>query len=254
MAMLLDGPPSTIADLSARDSDLLNVSAAEGIDLTAKLQLLAADLEHSVESTLISMLPSGPLAGQRFPSLRQITVTPQLRLWHTFATLRAIYQDLFYSRLNDRYHAKMKMYGEEESRALDNLRTVGFGVVFDPLPQAVAPTITMVQSTGAGGTIYAAVSYVNKRGEQGVVSVPVEADIPAGTVASISLTALADNACGWNVFAGVSPDLLLQQNTRTLDPLETITVAPGNLAAGPKPELGQKANLLYPIPQRILRG
>ena len=45
MAMLLDGPPSTIGDLSIRDSDLLEVSATEGIDLSAKLQLAAADFE-----------------------------------------------------------------------------------------------------------------------------------------------------------------------------------------------------------------
>ena len=44
MAMLLDGPPSTIDDLNARDSDLLNVAGAEGIDLTTKLQLAATDV------------------------------------------------------------------------------------------------------------------------------------------------------------------------------------------------------------------
>ena len=80
MAMLLDRPPSTIADLSARDSDLLDVSATEGIDLSAKLQLAATDIGNSIDSMLISVLPSCMAVRQRFPSLRHIAVTSQLKL------------------------------------------------------------------------------------------------------------------------------------------------------------------------------
>jgi hypothetical protein len=254
MAMLLDGPPSTIGDLSVRDSDLLNVSATEGIDLSAKLQLAATDIGNTVDSMLMSLLPSCAAVRQRFPSLRHIAVTPQLRLWHTYSTLRLVYQDVYYSRLNDRYQAKMKIYAQEESQALNDLRTVGFGVVFDPLPQALAPSVAMVSSTDAGGTVYVAVSYVNQKGEEGLASVPIEADIPAGNVATVNLTALADNATGWNLYAGLSPDALYRQNSQTLDPLAAPALAPDTLGSGPKPGFGQHANLLYPLPRRILRG
>lgn len=254
MAMLLDGPPSSIGDLSVRDSDLLDVSATEGIDLSAKLQLAATDIGNTVDSMLMSLLPSCVAARQRFPSLRHIAVTPQLKLWHTFSTLRLVYQDVYYSRLNDRYQAKMKMYAQEESQALNDLRTVGFGVVFDPLPQALAPNVVTVPSTDAGGTVYVAVSYVNQKGEEGLTSVPIEADIPAGNSATVNLTALADDATGWNLYAGVSPDALYRQNSQTLDPLAVPTVAPDTLGSGPKPGSGQRANLLYPLPRRILRG
>ncbi len=254
MAMLLDGPPSTIGDLTVRDSDLLEVSAAEGIDLSAKLQLAATDIGNAIDSMLMSVQPSCVTVRYRFPSLRHIAVTPPLALWHTFSTLRLVYQDLYFSRLNDRYQAKMKMYKEEESQAVDNLRTVGFGVVFDPLPQALAPNVVMVQSTDPGGTVYVAVSYVNQKGEQGLASIPVEADIPAGNVATVNLTTLADNASGWNLFAGMSPDALYQQNSQTLGPLASVAVAPDTLASGPKPGSGQHANQLYPVPRRILRG
>ena len=254
MAMLLDGPPSTIGDLSVRDSDLLDVSATEGIDLSAKLQLAATDIGNTVDSMLVSLLPSCGITRQRFPSLRHIAVTPQLKLWHTFLALRLIYQDLYYSRLNDRYQAKMKMYKDEESQALNDLRTVGLGVVFDPLPQALAPNVAMVQATDAGGTVYVAVSYVNEKGEEGLASVPIEADVPANHVGSVNLTALADNATGWNLYAGVSPDALFRQNSQALDPLATPTLAADTLGSGPAPGSGQHANLLYPLPRRILRG
>jgi hypothetical protein len=254
MAMLLDGPPATIADLTVRDSDLLDVCETEGIDLTAKLQMVAVDVQVTVDSLLSSMQPCYSWMRERFPSLRHIAVTAQLKLWYTFATLRSVYQDLYYSRLNDRYQAKMKMFREEETGALDDLRTVGLGVVHDPLPQAVAPTVVMVPSTDAGGTVYLAVTYVNQRGEQGLASLPVEADIPANNSATVSLSSLAENAQGWNLFAGVSPGPLYQQNTQTLGPLATVTVAADTLGTGPMPGVGQHANVLYPIPRRILRG
>jgi hypothetical protein len=253
MALLLDGAPSTIGDLSARDSDLLDVSATEGIDLSAKLQLAATDVGNTIESMLMAVLPSFNVR-ERFPSLRHIAVTPQLKLWHTFSTLRLVYQDVYYSRLNDRYQAKMKMFREEAARALEDLRTVGLGVVFDPLPQAVAPGVAMVQSTSAGGTVYAAISYVNQKGEQGLASVPAEIDVPSGNSATLNLTALADNATGWNLFAGVSPGTLYQQNLQPLDPLAGVTVDPDNLLSGPQPGSGQHANMLHPLPRRILRG
>jgi hypothetical protein len=255
MAMLLDGPPSTIGDLSIRDSDLLDVAAAEGIDLSAKLQLAATDIGNAVESMLLSLLPLCGLIRQRFPSLRHIAVTQQLKLWHTFSSLRLVYQDLYYSRLNDRYQAKMKMYREEELQALNELRTVGFGIVFDPLPQALAPNVAMVQSAGSGGgTVYVAVSYVNQKDEEGLASLPIEADVPSGNAATVNLTALADNATAWNLYAGVSPDALSRQNSQTLDPLAAPTLVPANLGSGPRPGSGQHANQLYPLPRRILRG
>lgn len=254
MAMLLDGPPSTIGDLTVRDSDLLDVSATEGIDLTAKLHLAAKDLENSIDSMLLSMMPTCVDLSQRFPALRHIAVTPQLKLWHTFATLRSVYQDVYYSRLNDRYKAKMAMYRDQESQSLDELRTVGLGVVFHPLPQAADPNVVMVSSTDAGGTVYVAVSYVNQKDEEGLASIPVEVDIPAGNIASISVTTSAKDVSAWNLFAGVSPDALYKQNSQALGLSVSATVTPDTLVNGPRPGCGQHANRLYPVPRRILRG
>jgi hypothetical protein len=254
MAMLLDGPPSTIEDLCARDSDLANVSVSEGINLTAKLQLAAADIGMAVESMLRSMLPSYGTILHCFPALRNIAVTPQLKLWHTYAALRLVYQDLYFSRLNDRYQAKMQLYSEEEAKTVDDLRTIGLGVVYDPLPQALAPDIGTVQTTDPSGTMYVAVTFVNQRDEQGLMSVPIEVDTQDNSAAVVSIVALADNAVGWNLYAGLSPDALTRQNSQTLDPTASVSLAPGRLSTGQKPGSGQRANRLYPVPRRILRG
>jgi len=254
MAMLLDGPPSTIEDLSAWDSDLSNVAVAEGIDLTTKLQLAAAAISRSVETMLMSATPSYGGMRTSFPELRHIVVTPQLKLWHTHATLRLIYQDLYYTRLNDRYKAKMTLYHEEETRAADDLRINGLGIAFDPLPQALPPSIGSVVTDDAGGTMYVGITFVNQRDEEGLVSVPNEVETQDNSAATVTLTALADNAVGWNLYAGLSPDGLTRQNPQTLDPLASPTLAPARLIAGSKPGSGQRPNLLRPMPRRILRG
>ena len=254
MAMLLDGPPSTIADLTIRDCDLLNLAVVEGIDLSTKLQVTTTDVETAVESMLQSMLPSYAAVKTYFPALRHIAVTPQLKLWHTYATLRAVYQDLYYSRLNDRYREKMKLFREEEARALDDVRATGLGVTFHPLPQAPTPSIVTVQSPDAGGTIYLAASYVNGKSEEGLISLPVEADTLDGNSVTVTLTGFRDSATGWNLYAGLTPDTLTRQNALPLDPLDSMSLAPGRLIAGRKPGPGQGPNLLYPVPRRILRG
>lgn len=47
MALFTDGVPSTVEDLAAVDSQLLNVAHAEGIDVTQKLTLAQIDLVSS---------------------------------------------------------------------------------------------------------------------------------------------------------------------------------------------------------------
>ena len=253
MAMLLDGPPSTIEDLTCWDSDLLNLAASEGIDLTAKLELAAGAISRAVETMLISALPSYG-AIRHFPEVRHIAVTPPLKQWHTCATLRLIYQDLYYSRLNDRYKAKMTIFRDEESQALDDLRTTGLGVVYDPLPQALPPNVGSAPTSDVGGSMYVAITFVNQRGEEGLISIPVEVDTPDGTAATLTLAALADNAVGWNLYAGLLPDQLTRQNSQRLEPMASPQLAPGRLSTGAKPNSGQHANVLHPVPRRILRG
>jgi hypothetical protein len=250
--MLLDGPPSSIEDLTARDSDLLPVALTENIDLSAKIRLAASDIGVAVESMLRSAVSFGNLL--RYPNLTHIAVTAPLKLWHTFMSLRLVYQDVYFSRLNDRYQAKMKLYREEENRALDGLRTNGLGIVFDPLPQASEPNIATVQSPDAAGTMYVAVAFVNRRREEGAASMAVEVDTQGGTAASVSITGAPENASGWNLYAGIAPDGLTRQNSQVLSLTANATLAPGSLVTGPAQGHGQHANQLVPIPLRILRG
>jgi len=245
MGLLLDGPPATIEDLSARDSDLLAVANAEGMDLTVKLRLASDEIAMSIAPMLNS---------NGCPSLRQVAVTPQLTSWHIYTTLRLIYQDLYFSRLNDRYQAKMNLFRDAEAVAFDALRTAGLGVVFDPVPQASTPTVGTVTSNNTGGTFYAGVTLVNRASEEGLMSIPVQVDTETGSAATFSMPSVPSNAVGWNLFAGVAPDCLTRQNADVLQPDASISLSPERLVDGAPHRCGQQANTFYPMPRRILRG
>src|ERR1044071_7394258 len=92
MALFTDGPVSCILDLTARDTQLLNVAVAEGIDVTQKLALAQDELALEL-GTLLNRTSSAAqslwLAPQ--PDLGSVVVTPALKLLHTLRTLELVY-------------------------------------------------------------------------------------------------------------------------------------------------------------------
>src|SRR5262245_31116544 len=99
MALFTDGPVSCIADLTARDTQLLNVAVAEGIDVTAKLALAQDELELEL-GALMSRVNAGDFVWSPLPISGSVVVTPPLKLWHTLRTLELVYEDAFWSQLN----------------------------------------------------------------------------------------------------------------------------------------------------------
>src|SRR5579883_946062 len=105
MPLFTDGPASTIEDLAAQDSQVLDVASVEGIDLTRKLALAQEAVAIDIEA-VVRRSNSGPV------HLKHIVVTPALRLWHTYRTLELVYGDAYYNQLNDRYASKRDRFAE----------------------------------------------------------------------------------------------------------------------------------------------
>src|SRR5271165_6962341 len=111
MALFTDGAPSSIEDLSAQDSQLLNVANVEGIDVTQKLALA----QNELGLDLYTLITQFGAVDQLFwvtpaPNLATIVVTPPLKLWHTYRTLEMVYEDAYNSQLNDRYSGKRDQF------------------------------------------------------------------------------------------------------------------------------------------------
>jgi len=146
MALFTDGPPSTIEELAAVDSQLLNVADVEGIDVTQKLTL--AQDELSLE--LLTLLTPNSYYGQWFwatprPNLDTVVVTHPLKLWHTYRALEMVYSDAYNSQLNDRYAGKQDQFHQMGKWAYEKLREMGLGIAVAPLPKAAPPAAVMAQ-------------------------------------------------------------------------------------------------------------
>lgn len=254
MALLSDGGISTVADLTAQDSSILEVAATEGINLTQKLDLAQAEVGLELTSSL-GRAQSGysALWGQTQMTVANVAVTPSLQLWHTHRTLAAVYRDAYFSQLNARYAAKWQVFEKLARKAMLDTLEVGVGMVRDPVPQAGAPQLTTVPGAGAGGLFYAAVSFVNAAGEEGLASVAADLQVAALNLLVIGTGTPPPNATGWNAYAGADPVGLGLLNSTPLAIGSTFTWMPGTMV-GRAPAGGQVPNVMRVIPRMWQRG
>lgn len=167
MALFTDGPPCSIEDLSAQDSQLLNVANVEGIDVTQKLELAHEELSLELYSLLTRMGYVGQLSYlQPKPNLDTVAVTPPLKLWHACHSLEMVYADAYNSQLNDRYAGKRDEYHQRASWAYDKLVQNGLGIVQLPMARAATPVVTTAAGTIPDGTYYVTMAWVNLAGKK----------------------------------------------------------------------------------------
>jgi hypothetical protein len=258
MALFTDGPPSTVDDLAAQDSQLLNVANVEGIDVTQKLTLA----HDEIGLDLISLLMGTERRDQWLwmnttPSLSSVVATAPLKLWHTYRTLEMVYSDAYNNELNDRYAGKRDQFHKMATWAYEKLVQIGIGMAAVPVPKASAPQMLAAQPASGqnlpDGTYFAAIAWVNQAGEEGRVSTP-------GAVTTVSSTYLVNagnppgTAAGWNVFAGTDPNKLALQNASPV-PVGEVWVQPGvPSTTGRGPGTGQAGNYVREIPRVIQRG
>jgi hypothetical protein len=164
MALFIDGPPSDIEDLTAHDSQLLEMACAENIDVTRKLVLAYEQTGIEVEGMLRRYVTA--------PRIDQVVVTPVLRLWHTYRTLHLVYSDAFHNQLNDRYAAKRDQFGQKAQQACNTLMEIGIGMTPEPVPQAATPGLVPASGFLADGCYFVTMTWVNRTGEEGAAAIP----------------------------------------------------------------------------------
>ena len=257
MALFTDGPPSSIDDLAAQDTQLLNVSNVEGIDVTQKLALAWDELGLELY-TLLNLFGT---ADQMFwqppqPNLGMVVVTPSLQLWHTFRALEMVYADAYNCQLNDRYAGKRDYFHERARWALDKLREIGVGMAGLPVAKAAMPTVTAipaVQTAMADATYYVTMAWLNRNGEEGAAAEMGNVSTTQNTFC-VEAGSAPQNAIGWNVYAGTDPSGMTLQNGSPLEAgqswVQTWPLASGGRAPGN----GQVPSSLKVIPRAIQRG
>jgi hypothetical protein len=254
MALFVDGPASTIDDLTDQDSGLLDVTQTNGVNLSTKLRLAADEIRTDLE---LWLLKPRPAIGEIWsPGLRmqQIVVNPALRRWETMHTLALVYRDVYFTQVVDRYQAKWKGYLQLASNARESFLAGGLPVVSDPVPRALAPVLLSTTGSQTGGTFYASVAWVNAAGQQGAASETSSMTLADGNVMIIAAVNGPSNATGFVVFAGDSLVGMVLQTPAPLPVMSTYVYVPGEFTDGQRPGCGQTPDFIRPVARTLLRG
>jgi hypothetical protein len=245
MALLIDGPPSTIEELTSHDSQLLNVASAEEIDITQKLALAQRTTALEVEALLRNR--------GHHVDVSHVVVTPWLRMWHTYATLELIYADAYNSQLNDRYAGKRDQFRALANWAYDKLVQTGLGVTDRPVPQASQPSVEAGAGSLPDDTYYVTMAWVNAGGEEGASAVPATITTSSSGFLVTPPEPPAE-AAGWNVYSGAAPGTMARQNDAPLPTGQAWLQVDVPLMAGKKPGEGQAPNRVLGLPRILQRG
>jgi hypothetical protein len=215
MPLFTDGVISTIADLKAYESSVLDLAAREGIDLAAKLEIAQREIELELAAFLLRRgVQLGP---ER--ELTNVIVTKPLAHLHSVHTLALVYRDAFNSQLNDRYFGKWKEYTRLSDRAQRVLLEIGLGMSNAPVPKAATP----LASVAAGGalapaTYYLRIAWLGLRGQAGAPSDTVAVGASYGERPSLRIPAQSGAISGAIVYAGESESRMRRQNDEPAPP------------------------------------
>ena len=246
--LLTDIPAIQIEDLADHETAILDTAGNEGINLTVKIGLATDEVGLQMQSRF-------PALGLVNIGLKNVVVTPALRLWLIFHTLEIVYRDAYHNQLNDRYKAKWEEYKDLSAYASGLLFQIGIGTVVDPIPQADHPLLGLTSGSLTPAKYFVRVAWRNGSGEEGNPSETTALDVTAGSTLQVQAVNAPGNAVSWNVYAGSTPDALFLQNAPPLSPFASWT-APGSalLNSGPQPGTGQQPTFLSPAPRILLRG
>jgi hypothetical protein len=254
MALFMDGPVSSIEDLTGQDSQLLDVAQVENIDVTRKLALAQDELAVELDSLLTRLsYTAQPFWYTAPPKIARVVVTPPLKMWHTFRALEMVYADAYNSQLNDRYAGKRDQFHTRAQWAYGKLVEAGIGIASDPIPRAATPNVTTVSGALPDGTYYVTMGWINRAGEEGASAVPAVVTITGSTLL-VQPENPPVNVTGWKVYVGQAPETMVQQNSSPIAAGDDWLQPHPAVAAGPAPGSGQAPNYLRPAPRVIQRG
>ena len=265
MALFTDEFVTQVSDLLAYESNLGEVSAAEGIDLDVKIHLAHTEVGAKLDAASRrpgnvffldgdgTNLGTGGGTQGRF-ELREVVVTPPLKLTHTFQTLSIVYRDAYNRKLNDKYLPKWTEYKELARWAWDLLAQTGIGVSLAPIPRAKAPVLDWGSSTLTLAPLFVSMAWVGSQNAEGAGSAEQAIAIPAGNTLRVTPAAAPESVVGWNAYVGESSGSLTRQNAEPIAVGTAWTLPESGLVAGEELRSGQAPDLFKTIPRLSQRG
>lgn len=257
MSLFVDGPVVTVDLLTQYDSNVLTVSAAEGINLTTKI-LLAQEAMYLELQRLIrrSEFSAEQWLWVTYRGVENVVWSKGLKIWQVYESLALIYRDAYYSQLNDRHRARAEEYAILANRSKRDLVEFGLGLASHPIRRPAQPVVSLVPASEVGGTFYFSVSCLNESGQESTSSALLSFDVTDGNAADLTLALpIPPDVTGWNLYAGVAPEQMFKQNDQPLIPgfdwcyLPSLAVTSGCGLPG-----GQTPDQHWPLNRFMQRG
>ena len=211
MALVMDGMISTVEDLRALDSAILETSTGEGIDLSKKLQVAEEAIQLELAVFLLRATNQNGVTGPGV-DLGSVVVTNPLRRWHTLRALVEVYSDAYNSQFNDRYLGKWKHYSKLTRETSDLLFDYGVGIANSPVPRAPKPVVI---EGGTGGPVteyFVRTAWRGRYGIRGALSELTVFPAPNGERIAVTAGLAPPDVTGFDVFAGETDSSLTLQN------------------------------------------
>jgi hypothetical protein len=254
MALFVDGPACTIADLTDQDAGLLDVALSTGINVTTKMRLAVDEIQTDLRFWLARPKPAVEQVWGPVLRIEQVVATPVLKRWETMHSLALVYRDAYFSQLVDRYQAKWQEFTALARETRESLLAEGVGIVNDPLKQATPPTLGTTPGPQSGGTFYSSVAWVNATNQEGAPSVAASITITDGNLMTVSTSGTPANAIGFNVYAGGDLTKMFRQNDVPVPVAGSYLYVPGQRTDGVLPSEGQRPDFMRLLSRTILRG
>jgi hypothetical protein len=254
MALFTDSMISSMSDLQAYDSAILEVARIEGVDLQAKLKLAEQEIGLELQAFLLRHNNNSNSPGTGY-GLEDIVVTNGLNQWHSLKTLSMVYGDVYNSQLNDRYLGKWKQFVNLARTTADLYLQTGVGVVYHPVARAQKPSLSVTSGGPDAGTFMVGIAWRNFLGQVGAPSEPVVHETQNGEALVVTPPPAPPGSITYDVFAGYSESDMSQQNSSPLPAGESWIMPvtgldPGDDLPGP----GQPPDRYLRLQRTLQRG
>ncbi|MBK5293256.1 MAG: hypothetical protein JJE04_16475 [Acidobacteriia bacterium] len=255
MALFTDSNISSLSDLQAYDSAILEVSRIEGVDLTKKLSLAEQEIGLELQAFLLRYTNGSSSSVNSYGyGLNHVVVTSGLQQWHSLKTLGLVYGDVYNSQLNDRYLGKWKQFVQLARNTSELLLKTGVGVVARPIDRAAAPLLSVNGGGGAGASFVVSIAWRNVIGERGAPSEATVQTTSDGEALVVTAGQPPASAVTFDVYVGLSEFDMGQQNNTTVSSGANWIMPAGGLVEGEPPGAGQTPDRFLRLNRTLQRG
>jgi hypothetical protein len=245
MALLNEQTISCLGDWTAYESKLTVLSAQESASVDKKGELARDEMRTEVLAFLARNTNLGDAAIRKL--VEQVYVSEPIRRWHIYLTLSLYYSDLASLQASVLHREQSKYFELRADEARDQAFATGLGIISNPVPAGMEPTIAAPALTDMDRLVRGRVRFLNASGVEGSPS--AEFPVPMAMAGSVSLRfdGLPEGVASWRIYLAEDSDVFISLNADGFAVGENVVLTPSFTCVGPELRAGGQ------MPDRYIR-